>query len=381
MIKLGFTQKSYPNVKQINDEMNPPFNLLLFGKSAVWKGLEMKELKQQDRITALYLRLSREDEHGGGDSSSIQTQRIMLSQYAKDNGLLNCEFYVDDGASGTTFERENFQRMVSDIEDGKVSCVVTKDLSRLGRNYLEAGRYRELFAEYGLRYIAISDGYDSLTDDGGDIATPIKEIIHEFYARDCSRKLKAAFKTKAENGGIVLGTPAYGYVKIEGTTNRLTPDENAPTVKRMFQMALEGKSCTQIANILCKENILIPQAYRLQHHDYDYAVQFPYKWAPTTVRGILSNPVYTGKLVLRRRTPKSFKDKTVIRQPKGNWIFNNENTHEALVSEDDFETVQERIKSKQRAPQSEINIFRGMVFCVDCGRRMGYSTRKGRKCG
>jgi DNA invertase Pin-like site-specific DNA recombinase len=334
-------------------------------------------LKQQ--ITALYCRLSREDLHGNGDSSSIQTQKAMLSKFAEDNGLLNAEFYVDDGASGTTFDRENFQRMISDIEDGKVACVVTKDLSRLGRNYLEAGRYRELFTEYGVRYIAMSDGYDSMNDDG-DIATPIKEIIHEFYARDCSRKLKAAFKTKAENGGIVLGVPAYGYAKITGTTNRLEPDENAPTVKRMFQLALEGKTCNQIATALCRDNILIPKAYRQQNENYDFTIQFPYKWTPTTVRGILSNPVYTGRLVLRRRTPKSFKDKTIIRQPKENWIFS-DNTHKALVSEHDFDTVQERIKVKSRTRESSDNIFRGIAFCSDCGRRMGYSARSGRNCG
>jgi DNA invertase Pin-like site-specific DNA recombinase len=142
--------------------------------------------KMQNKITALYCRLSREDERSGGnDSSSIQTQKAMLSQYAKDNGLINPQFYVDDGASGVSFEREDFQRMIGDIEEGKVACVVSKDLSRLGRNYLEAGRYRELFAEYGVRYIAISDGYDSFADDGGDISTPIKEIIHEFYDSCC----------------------------------------------------------------------------------------------------------------------------------------------------------------------------------------------------
>ena len=175
------------------------------------------KLKQQGKITALYCRLSQEDKFGNtGDSTSIQNQKVMLSHYAKENNLLNCEYYVDDGASGTTFERENFQRMISDMEDGKISCIVTKDLSRLGRNYLEAGRYRELFTEYGVRYIAISDGYDSFTDDGGDIATPIKEIIHEFYARDCSRKVKASYRAKAKNGGVVTGIPPYGYSRVEG---------------------------------------------------------------------------------------------------------------------------------------------------------------------
>ena len=253
-------------------------------------------LKQQDKpngcanptgkTTALYCRLSQEDRFGNGDSSSIQTQKAMLSQYAKDNNLGNISFYIDDGASGTTFERENFQRMISDMEDGKIACIVTKDLSRLGRNYLEAGRYRELFSEYGVRYIAMSDGYDSFSDDGGDIATPIKEIIHEFYARDCSRKVKSAYRTKAKNGGVISGIPPYGYMRVEGVKNKLQPDpETAPIVKRMFQMALEGKTYSQIAVTLKNENVLNPKAYlgisgrrRSNGEVYDFNVKHPYVW-------------------------------------------------------------------------------------------------------
>ena len=327
-------------------------------------------------MVALYCRLSREDEHGNGDSSSIQTQKAMLSKYASDNNLGGYEFYVDDGKSGVSFERENFQRMITDMEDGKLSCIVTKDLSRLGRNYLEAGRYRELFAEYGVRYIAIADGHDSLNDDDG-IATPIKEIIHEFYARECSKKMKAAFKSKAENGGVILGFAPYGYEKIPGTTNRLTPDENAPTVKRMFALALEGKGCCQIATVLTNEQILIPKAYREQKSGYNFTIKYPYFWASTTVRSILENPVYTGKLVFRRRSPKSFKDKTPIAQPKENWIITPD-THEALVNELDFETVQERIKSKQNPARNPDNIFRGLIFCKDCGSSLSYYKQRER---
>ena len=343
------------------------------------------KLKQQDKYTALYCRLSQEDRFGnGGDSSSIQTQKAMLSQFAKDNDLGNTIFYIDDGASGTTFERENFQRMISDMEDGKISCIVTKDLSRLGRNYLEAGRYRELFSEYGVRYIAISDGYDSFSDDGGDIATPIKEIIHEFYARDCSRKVKSAYRTKAKNGGVVSGIPPYGYMRVEGEKNKLQPDpETAPNVQRMFRMALEGKTYTQIAIMLKNEKVLTPKAYlgsigrrRSNGEVYDFNVKHPYVWGHSTVQMILLNPIYTGKIVCMKLANKSFKDKKKIVRPREDWIVT-ENAHEPLVSQQDFDSVGERARSKQRPfALNELNIFRGLIFCNDCNRRLAFRASK-----
>jgi DNA invertase Pin-like site-specific DNA recombinase len=348
-------------------------------------GKDNKMLKQQGKITALYCRLSQEDKLGsnGGDSSSIQTQKVMLSKYAEENGLLNCEYYIDDGATGVNFKREEFQRMVSDIEDGMVSCVITKDLSRLGRNYLEAGRYRELFAEYGVRYIAISDGYDSFTDDGSDIATPIKEIIHEFYARDVSRKIKSAFMTKAKNGGVITGYAPYGYQKVPGTTNRLEPDPvTAPNVRRMFQMALEGMACGEIARVMRGEKTLMPYAHfkemgKKNGKDYKFDVRDPYAWLSGTVRVVLSNPVYTGNLVYLKTIKKSFKNKQRIKKGKDEWIIS-PNTHEALVSEHDFDTIQERIKVKQRAIKNNgfVNIFKGIIFCSDCQTRMSLTSQK-----
>ena len=334
-------------------------------------------LKQQEKKTALYCRLSREDENNSSkDSSSIQTQKAMLSQYAKDNGLINCEFYVDDGASGVNFDRENFQRMISDIESGGVSCVVTKDLSRLGRNYLEAGRYRELFTEHGVRYIAISDGYDSTTDDGGDIATPIKEIIHEFYARDCSRKIKAAYQTRAQNGGYVSGKTPYGYKRVEGTTNRLEPDENAPTVTRMFQMALEGMNSHQISKALESENILTPRAYNATKNGKGLGslTTHPYSWSISTVNVLLKNPIYTGKLVCLRNKMVSFKSKRQVARPEEEWVTI-ENTHTPLVSQQDFDTVQQRISAKHRTiEQNPLNIYRGMIYCHDCGVKLSFTS-------
>ena len=326
------------------------------------------------KIVALYCRLSREDEIAGGktDSSSIQTQKAMLSKYASDNNLGNCEFYVDDGASGVSFNRENFQRMITDMEDGKLSCIVTKDLSRLGRNYIEAGRYRELFAEHGVRFIAIGDSYDSFNDDGSDIATPIKEIIHEFYARDCSRKIKSAYNTKAHNGGYIIGNPAYGYRRVEGTTNRIEPDEAAPVVKRIFKLALEGKGCCQIANILKKEQVPLPNTYKAEKYGNVKVSRHPCGWQATTVRRLLMNQTYLGKIVNLKTGKKSFKDRERYARPEDEWVTT-ENAHQALVSEKDFNTVQERINSKQRSVQlNPNNIFRSLVCCSDCDKRMAF---------
>jgi DNA invertase Pin-like site-specific DNA recombinase len=339
-------------------------------------------LKQQGKeataamAAALYCRLSRDDEIGG-DSSSIQTQKAMLSRYAQENGYDNFAFYVDDGFTGVNFKRDDFQRLMGDIEDGKIGCVITKDLSRLGRNYLEAGRYRELFSEYGVRFIAISDGYDSFNDDGSDIATPIKEIIHEFYARDCSARIKSALKTKAQNGGFITGRPAYGYSRVEGSTNRIAPDENAPTVKRIFRMSLEGKNCSQIAKILESEKILVPRAHKIQKYgDYaDLPLKYPYGWGRLTVNRILVNPIYTGKIVNLRTASKSFKDKRKFSRPEDEWVTT-AGTHEPLVSQEVFDTVQKRVKSRQRAKtENPENIFRSLVFCSDCSTRMAFQHR------
>ena len=211
----------------------------------------MAKIKQQDRITALYCRLSRDDEYSG-DSASIQTQKSILLRYAQDNGFLNCEYFVDDGFSGTNFNRPDFQRMISLVEQGKIGTVIVKDLSRLGRNYLMTGNYTEvIFPEYKVRFIAINDGVDSACGDNE--FAPFKNIINEWYAKDCSRKVKSAFKAKALNGEYTGGYPAYGYRKDPEDRHHLVPDDHAPIVRIMFRMALEGASCFHIAKALEEE--------------------------------------------------------------------------------------------------------------------------------
>ena len=336
------------------------------------------KLKQQDKITALYCRLSRDDEYNG-DSMSIQNQKALLSQYAKDNGLGSVEFYVDDGYSGTNFERPDFKRMISDIESGRIGAVIVKDLSRLGREYLQTGYYTEIyFPQKDIRFIAVNDNVDS--DLGDNDFAPFKNIINEWYAKDISKKVKSALRTKAMNGGFCIGTPPYGYTKAEGTTNRLIPDENADNVRLMFQLALEGKSCCMISRHMRDKKILIPTAYELTRKGKTDSPDFPshpYDWCPGSVYHILTNPTYTGKLVCMRYSTKSFKDKRIIKQNEKDWIIT-ENTHEALVSEADFQTVQQHVSVKRDANSSNPNnIFRGLVVCYDCGKRLGFTSRKG----
>lgn len=334
-------------------------------------------LKQQNKIAALYCRLSRDDEYSG-ESMSIQHQKDYLLRYAAENGYHNTAFYVDDGFSGTNYERPDFKRMVSDIEQGIIGAVICKDLSRLGREYLQTGYYTEIFfPQNDVRFVAVNDNYDS--EIGDNEFAPFKNIINEFYAKDISKKIKSALRTKALKGDCVSGMPPYGYSKDEHDRTRLVTNDKAPYVQMMFQMALEGKSCWEIANKLQELKLLIPRAENLVRNgnsDSPTFPRYPYSWQKSTIKGILTNPVYTGKTVSHKHEVKSFKDKRIIEHPEEDWIVV-ENTHEPLVSESDFETVKARISVKTRDKTTNPdNIFRGIVYCPDCGKRHGFSKRK-----
>ena len=335
----------------------------------------MKKVKQQMRITALYCRLSRDDELSG-ESMSIQTQKAILEQYAKEHGLTNCQYFVDDGFSGTNFNRPDFQRMLALVEEDKVAVVCVKDLSRLGRNYLQTGLYTEVvFPEHDTRFIAINDNVDS--NDGDNEFAPFRNILNEWYSKDCSKKIRSAYKAKAIKGEFTGPVAPYGYRKDPADKHHLLPNECAPVIQRMFQMALEGKTCCMIATTLQREQVLTPQAYAMIHEGMYYTPERknnPYAWTTASVRTLLSNPVYTGKMVSQRATSRSYKDKRVIFRPKDEWITV-ENTHEALVDQATFDTVQERLKIKK--PDwtfNPMNIFRGILFCGECGRRMVFSS-------
>lgn len=333
----------------------------------------MNKKQQFNKITALYCRLSRDDDLSG-DSMSIQNQKAMLEHYANENGHTNCKFFIDDGVSGTTFERKGFQDMITEIENGNVGTVIVKDLSRLGREYLQTGYYTEImFPKYDVRFIAVNDNVDSA--NGDNEFAPFKNIINEWYARDISRKVRSAYKTKAIKGEFTGMRAPYGYMKSPEDKHKLIPDENAPVVQRMFQMALEGKSCGAIATILKNERIPTPGVY-IRNKDgilcENKRVKYPYSWFQTTVRDILTNEVYIGNMVSQKHTSKSFKDKRLVERPKDEWI-RVENTHEPLIDKDTFFTVQKRIciKKPKKQPNPD-NIFRGLLFCGECGKSIVY---------
>jgi len=329
--------------------------------------------QQLNKITALYCRLSRDDEYSG-DSMSIQTQKAMLKHYAEENGFFNCIYFIDDGYSGTNYNRPDFQKLLSEIEADKIGTVIVKDLSRLGREYLQTGYYTEIFfPKHDVRFIAVNDNVDS--NKGDNEFAPFKNIINEWYAKDISRKVRSAFKTKALNGEFTGMRAPYGYKKSPENKHKLIPDEHAPIVQRMYRMAMEGKSCGAIATILKKEKIPTPGAY-LRGKDgilrKDERVKYPYDWIQSTVRDVLMNEVYIGNIVSLCHTSKSFKDKRLVERPKEDWI-RIENTHEPLIDKETFYTVQKRISVKRpRYKLNPENIFRGLLFCGECGSALVY---------
>ena len=323
-----------------------------------------------DRITALYCRLSNDDDLNG-ESNSITNQKAIIKKYADDHGLRNTEFYVDDGVSGTTFNRAGFQKMTADIEAGKVGTVIVKDMSRFGRDYLKVGYYTEvMFAEHGVHFIAVNDGVDSELESND--FTPIRNLFNEFYARDTSRKIRAAFKSKGQSGKTLAVIAPYGYVKSEADKNVWEIDEEAAqVVRKIFKMCIAGLGTGQIARKLTEENILIPTAYaRSKGRKGTKPYKNPTRWGSQTVAKILERPEYAGHTVNFRTEVKSYKTKKQTILSRENWqIF--ENTHEPIISQHDFDLVQELRKNKRRPQKvNKISPFSGMVFCADCGSKL-----------
>ena len=337
-------------------------------------------MKQQTKIAALYCRLSRDDENEGY-SSSIMSQKQILSQYAKQNRIVNTEFYIDDGYSGTNYDRPDFKRLESDIEAGKVSTVITKDLSRLGRDYLKTGYYIEvLFLEYNVRYIAVHDGVDTLAGDNEFM--PFKNIINEWYARDCSRKVKAGYRVKALSGEYTGPYAPYGYMKSPENKYKLIPHPyTADILKRIFKMAANGMSPLKIGAALRRDRILKPRAYTAQETGGKYTnekdVKYPYDWSHKTIITIIQNQAYLGHLIFNKFTTKSFKSKKIVATNESEWIIA-KNTHEPLVDEYTFEQAQKVTVIKRRTSTGEPHIFAGLLRCPDCGKAMHYLKRTGR---
>lgn len=327
--------------------------------------------------TALYCRLSRDD-GSEMESSSIQTQKEILSRYARENGLYNTEFFIDDGYSGTNFNRPAFQRMISEIEDGKIDTVITKDLSRLGRNYIETGVYIEVyFPEHRVRYIAINDAVDTVTTESADF-TPFKNIMNEFYAKDTSRKVKSALKARVMDGMYVATSAPYGYQKLPEDHHRLIVDERyAPVVRVIFKLALDGMGISSIRNEINQKHILRPGAVNPNGYERHFDGEDDekrYTWSCNSIRGILRNPVYAGHLVMGKRVSASFKSKKRLCVLPENYTVIR-NVHEPIVAPEDFEVVQKLITSRRKSnKQNQFdNIFTGLIKCEDCGYAMTLS--------
>lgn len=339
--------------------------------------------KNQIGITALYCRLSRDD-GTESESNSIGNQKKLLSQKAKEMGLTDTKYYVDDGYTGTNFNRPGFQQLIDDIEIGLVSAVMVKDLSRLGRDYVSVGNYTDsYFPEHNIRFIAVNDAIDS--DEGESEIAPFKNILNEMYARDISKKIRSSHRLRGSMGEP-LSQPPYGYMKSPENKKKWIIDPEAATVvKSIFKMCLDGKGNETIARELQESEVLIPMAYwrsKGLNRGGKKTQTNPYKWCKTTVQKILSQQEYCGDIINFKTCSKSFKNKTRYENSKENWaVFKDVN--EPIIDRETFETVQKFIsKTKRRAPKKENgerSIFNGLIYCGDCHSKMRYHTSTSNK--
>ena len=323
----------------------------------------------QTLITALYPRLSHEDELSG-ESNSISNQKRILEAYAKQNGFTNLKWYTDDGYSGANFQRPGFQSMLADIEAGLVGTVIVKDMSRLGRNYLQVGMYTEMiFPQKNVRFIAINDGVDSAQGDN-DFA-PLRNIFNEWLVRDTSKKIRAVKRSKGMSGKPVTSKPVYGYLMDEDE-NFIIDEEAAPVVKQIYSLCLAGNGPTKIARMLTEQQIPTPGTleYRRTGSTRRYHPGYECKWAANTVVHILENREYTGCLVNFKTTTQSYKcSKIIYNSEDKQAVF--ENHHEIIIDRDTWERVQELRKQRKRPNRyDEVGLFSGILFCADCGSVM-----------
>ena len=322
-------------------------------------------------VTALYARLSKDDDLVG-DSNSIVHQKEILAKYAKEHGFTNIEFYVDDGFSGTNFNRPDFQRMMADAEEGKISTVIVKDMSRFGRDYIMVGYYTEIyFSNLDIRFIAINDNVDSNIQTENDL-TPFKNVFNEWYARDTSKKIRAVFKAKGNSGKHLSTNPPFGYKKDPDDKDKwIIDDEAAATVRRIFQMYVDGYRISEIGHKLTEEKVETPILYYMNRGIKTNArSEYPEIWDLMSIKYILSQTAYAGHTVNFQTAVKSYKTKKQIRLPKEDWIIYR-NTQEPIIDEKTFETVQQMRKAKRaRTKYNEPNMFSGLLYCADCGNHL-----------
>lgn len=329
---------------------------------------------QTSKITALYERLSRDDELQG-ESNSIINQKVFLEDYARRNNFPNIRHFTDDGVSGTTFDRKGFQAMIAEVEAGKVATIIVKDMSRFGRDYLKVGFYTEvMFKDKGVRFIAVNNGIDSSKQNDNDF-TPFLNIMNEWYARDSSRKIQAIFKSRMEKGLRCSGSVPYGYLRDPQDKQHLIVDEEpAAVVRRIFQMIIDGYGVNSIADALTADKIMIPSAYakcNCPENNHSKGFHDPYRWSCTTVGYILEKREYMGHTVLGKTISQNYKTKKRRKaEPEELMIF--KNTHEAIVDEETWELAHRLRKTvrKPSYPDRPANPLTGLVYCADCSCKM-----------
>ncbi|WP_276882279.1 recombinase family protein [Anaerococcus tetradius] len=328
-------------------------------------------MRNFEKITALYERLSRDDELQG-ESNSIINQKKILEEYASKNNLSNIIHFTDDGISGTQFDRPGFMAMMNGVNTGNIGCIIVKDMSRLGRDYLKVGQCMEILRQKGVRLIAINDNVDSFYRE--DDFTPFRNIMNEWYARDTSRKIQSTFKSKGESGKHTASTPPYGYIKDEKDKNKWIVDEKAAEiVRRIFNLTMQGNGPYRIAKILESEKVDIP-AYHQQKLGYGLYqsknFEHPYRWCSSTIASILKKQEYLGHTV-NFKTRKHFKDKKSKYVSEDNWLIF-ENTHEPIIDQETFDNVQRIRGNVKRYPDGwgEYHPLTGLMYCADCGSKM-----------
>ena len=325
----------------------------------------------------LYIRLSREDENKTDVSESITNQKSLLLQYVKENNLRVYDIYIDDGYSGTTFDRPGFNRLINDIENKLVNMVITKDMSRLGRDYIKTGYYLEkYFPEHNIRYIAITDNIDTYLDNSNNDIAPFKAIMNDYYAKDISKKIKSSLRAKQKEGKWVGSRCPYGYDKDINNKNHLViNEEQAGIVRYIFDLSLNGLTCFKIANKLTLENIKTPAQYYNFNWKNNYNMNMG-KWHPKTIKDILTNRLYTGDLVQNRRSKVNYKIKKVVYNKECDYIVV-PNTHEAIIDKELFDRVQSLIpKNVGRNEKRENHLLDGLLYCGECNHRISVSPRR-----
>lgn len=328
-----------------------------------------------DYHAALYIRLSKEDE-SEGLSQSVRNQESLLREFVRQHRLMVYDTYIDDGWSGTSFDRPEFRRMIADIEAGKVNMVLTKDLSRLGRDYIMTGHYMErYFPEHQVRYISLLDGIDTGVDSTANDITPFRAIMNDMYAKDISKKIKSVKRDKQRKGQFIGGKPVYGYKMHPTEKNKIVIDEEvAPNVRRIFALALSGMSCRNIAALLNQEGVPTPATYA----NLPVARPGPYTglWSSERISNMLQNETYIGNMVQGRSVKISYKSKKCLRQDPADWVVV-EGTHEPLVDVETFRKVRALVLSRKHTRSRTYDfLLKGLIFCHECGCPLAVLNRK-----